>query len=221
LTEQAETVERRDAAGALVERSMWRGGALHGTTTTFDPNGQALLEIGFADGLREGPMAVHGADGALLATMHYRAGQLDGPMQLHERGRRLSELSYVAGIAEGPCRTYGPAGAVASEGTMRQGRPHGVWTIRRPDGSVQQSLTYADGVLEGEACDLDAAGVVRRRAAYRGGRLDGEVVEYNAAGQVTKRTTYVAGREVAPPPIARSPKPWWRKPFGGSVDSLR
>ena len=42
----AENVERRDAAGAVVERASFRDGVLHGPTTLFGREGLAEAEIG-------------------------------------------------------------------------------------------------------------------------------------------------------------------------------
>jgi antitoxin component YwqK of YwqJK toxin-antitoxin module len=90
--------------------------------------------------------------------------------------------------------------------------------IYRPDGSVQQRLQYVDGLLDGEAVDLDAAATVRRRSVYRAGRLDGDVVEYDEAGHAAFRTRFVADRQVgervAAADASAGRAPWYRRLLG-------
>ena len=92
--------------------------------------------------------------------------------------------------------------------------------VYRPDGSVQQRLRYVDGLLDGEALDLDPAGTVRRRSIYRAGRLDGQVVEYDEAGRATGRTLFAADRQVGerqPEPGGTAARPpWYKRMLGGS-----
>ena len=95
--------------------------------------------------------------------------------------------------ASGPARLTFESGATAAEGTVRGGRPEGVWVFTTPEGVRFAEGSYRLGQPEGEWTWWFEDGQPRLQGSFRGGERSGLWWEFYDSGQKKSRTHYENG----------------------------
>lgn len=128
---------------------------------------------------------------------HYYAGRLhgtwresDGYTVEYVAGRRTERLEDVS-LASLEGTDIVNVGAAHRE--YLDGRPHGTWYTRHPNGQLQYHTEYRDGQLHGVRRVWHANGTLRSRGVYRYGRLDGVLMTWSDDGELESRQEYQNG----------------------------
>jgi hypothetical protein len=115
----------------------------YGTEVAFYPEGAALSDVLYRDGLRSGPFIRWFPDGGLAGSGHFDAeGRYDGTaMSRHPNGRLATERTYTHGTLMS-LEKWDASGCLTESAELRGA----TWLVNlhSPGGSVTQTVTCAD-----------------------------------------------------------------------------
>jgi len=121
-----------------------------GPSVTRFPGGKASAFGEYADGFKTGTWHYFHLDGTRLAEGRYDAkgGRVGVWNEWRSGGKLRTEATYVDARLEGPWRNvWGER--VVGEGAFKEGLPSGTWTSHFCTGGVHETVTLAEGKLDG------------------------------------------------------------------------
>lgn len=163
-------VVRRDAAGAVVERAVFRNGVLHGPWRLYAPGGALIREAEYVDGRAHGLAVDYDAAGRPLAETRWENGRRQGAARVWNGGRLALELVWKDDVLDGPVTVRDPGGAVAAVAPHRAGAMHGLVEAFDPHGRRIVATEYADGVKHGDSVVYAPDGSEIERTRWIDGR---------------------------------------------------
>jgi antitoxin component YwqK of YwqJK toxin-antitoxin module len=142
----------------------------HGIWKYFHPNGNVRLEGAYKHGLENGYFKEYDMQGSLLSTSKY------------ENGTKLEDVAELAKLEVR--KDYYPDGKVKIAATYnKEGKPEGIRREYAPDGSVERSYIFKNGIMIGE-------GIVTEK-----GERDGYWKEYYDNGNLRAEGTYAKDKK--------------------------
>jgi hypothetical protein len=169
-------VFRESARGdARLMRCEEADGTLHGPSEDWFPEGGRRSQGGWVHGREHGRWVVWDALGTRREERFYVDGELNGVETVwYATGSKRSVTYFEAGVRHGRIALWDEQGRQLIEGRLREGRKHGLWTIRGTAERVHEAA-YAvmvddedrtHGLLETPPANCDewlAEGLLRRR----------------------------------------------------------
>ena len=131
-------------------------------------------------------------DGNKSVEEIYKGGRLIRKLGYYQSGRVRADIAYDPTRDVTFVKRFSPDGSLEEEGEMRNGRLVGKWREWR-DGALE-TLTYVDGVAQGEVVREYPAGGVER-GQYMGGERDGKWIRLDDNDNPLREIEYVNGRK--------------------------
>ena len=186
--------------GTIKETAVFGEGVPDGEFTQYYKDGTKQLSIVYHAGLKNGTFQTWSKDGAPKEKGGYQNNEKTGPWQkFHQNGQISSLVTYRAGMKTGKTEEYNAEGVLLqrgqflentpdgnwqlffddgtkkSEGAYRRGQRDGRWTTYRRNGSIQNTLVYADGtVTEQQVAQAQSAGSSQRASSGSGRQRRGK-----------------------------------------------
>lgn len=229
---QKEGVQTIWSEGVLTDSVRWMAGQREGESMTFRPDGSLKMRVPYEKDKREGKATLFNAQNEphgyrwykqdrLLASESFNRvdeqGRKSGPWKVfHASGRVLETGFYLEGLKHGTFQTFDARGSVTSVVEYRFGEevlPEDtaspvveVQTIRRPDGSISETVTYVNGIKQGVARRFDPQGKLEGGSVFESdvlvaegittneGKREGPWMEYWPNGMVRAEGQYADGK---------------------------
>jgi antitoxin component YwqK of YwqJK toxin-antitoxin module len=166
-----------------VEELSWRRNGQPRERGSYD-------EIGRPNGIWES----YGAEGLVVWSRGYLAGDLHGPSTTWGGGRLGSVASYRRGELHGPYSRW-VSGTAAERGEYRAGEKDGLWSAWQGEVLVRQGR-YLAGWREGAWRFWYATGQARAAGTYVNGRADGRWRWWHPSGGLAGEGSYSDRRKV-------------------------
>lgn len=121
-----------------------------GPWRTYFSNGQLWSARVFdAQGREQGQSLTYFANGHIERVELFVDGKLNGSKStFYENGQLRVQQRFSNGLMDGVSWIYWPNGNTKKQGEFAMGRQHGVVTYHNEDGSVQEKVTYVEGVRQ-------------------------------------------------------------------------
>jgi antitoxin component YwqK of YwqJK toxin-antitoxin module len=122
----------------LALEEHYEAGERHGPYKQFAPDGTLEREGEFVRGERDGLWSRY-AEGQLVATETWRAGEQHGPAVEYLGGAKAVVTTFVDGVETGTRTLYFSDGSRRAEGSMLAGKREGRWTYWKSDGTINEA----------------------------------------------------------------------------------
>jgi antitoxin component YwqK of YwqJK toxin-antitoxin module len=147
--------------GVKKEEGNYADGEKMGSHMSWHPNGQRKAEYAYFNG------AVVDGRYTLLDTEGNRT-----VVEIYEGGRKVGQAVYQGDDLIEPVTRYYPGGSMKQiEGSLKNSKPHGLWTEWYADGAKEKEEHYVDGALHGRVTTYWPTGERKREQVYEGGSV--------------------------------------------------
>ena len=109
-------------------------------------------------------------------------------------GKKL-ELNYVCGLKHGPKRTWYQDGATWGSGGFYNGKDHGTWITREPDGVKIRQYHLIEGKWHGFFTIWYPNGQKKMEVEFVDGRQQGLMTLWDDEGNTLRKVEYADGHE--------------------------
>jgi len=210
--------------GQLQSFKRYRDNELHGTSASWDQEGNLLVEICYEEGKMNGRFFQKLEDGKEV-IYHYRKNQRHGPHQIYypvqegmakqkafevtfeegfpegdaieydEKGNKLSSTFYVQGLKEGSCQIFNK-GALLMQISFKKDKKHGTLNEYYPKGEILSDVSYQEDQKHGEEKSYFRDGTPAHYAQYVHDKLEGRSYRWNEKGIIIFEGEYKEGLRV-------------------------
>lgn len=226
---QKQGIQTLWSEGVLTDSVTWMAGKREGESKSFRPDGSLKMVVPFEKDVREGRATLyndrnepHGyrwyKNGRLLASESFNRfdeqGRKSGPWKVfHVSGRVMETGFYLEGLKHGIFQQFDARGSVIAvveyrfgeevvEGNSKEPVVE-IQTLRRPDGTISETVTYVNGIKEGVARQFDVQGELVGGSVFEGdvlvaegittleGKRNGPWKEYGSNGVLRAEGQYV------------------------------
>ena len=120
-----------------------------GSLTAWAEDGTRYCVSEFQNGQKHGEERFYYPDGALFRRWTFQNGDAEGPcVEWYASGVRTLEVTFRDGLQDGDMSFYEEDGLLSSNGPMRRGKKHGLWSNYLPGkGYPFAQEMYADGAV--------------------------------------------------------------------------
>jgi antitoxin component YwqK of YwqJK toxin-antitoxin module len=148
-----------------------------GSYVEYYADGQKYTEGNYQMGVFEGEWQYWYPNGQLCKKVAFKNGRADGQWEVFdEAGVRMAKKSYQDGQRSGPWISYHLDGETPKfEVTYAEGKPVGKRITYHENGQMRQSVSFKDGLLDGQMLEWDASGKKIAEATLEKGKLKGRV----------------------------------------------
>lgn len=120
---------------------------LDGGYREWHPNDQVAVEVRYSAGEKDGVERTFYDDGTLRSEARYSKGQIDGEYkEFHADGKPSSVRHFDAGVLHGEAASWYESGQKRAVGRFERGDYDGVWIGWYDDGSVEKEAVFEKGV---------------------------------------------------------------------------
>lgn len=158
-------VELHNEKKELTQRAEFYNGVLHGVTEIFD-KGRVVQRCLYANGVLEGELLLF-EQGVCVASIMYAKGKKNGLVRLYKGVFLVAESCYQDDVLDGPSVHYYPHSKQKS-----------------------MSVSYKNGLQEGEMVTYMNTGDVARKTPYVAGKKHGLSESYYPSGELLEESTY-------------------------------
>ncbi|MGD1845752.1 MAG: hypothetical protein ACFB10_10210 [Salibacteraceae bacterium] len=160
-----------------------------GDVKEFSKEGELTEQFTYVNGKLEGLLTAWDDDGVKHYEYTYKKGFLRYYKYFNKKGEVVAEgkgskgkMNYVY---------YTPNGIKRTQGLLKKGERHAVWTFYHASGAVDETTTYNMGTFEGENKTYFRNGKLRSEYAYEGGDVDSYYRRYYSNGKIQREGWYV------------------------------
>lgn len=140
--------------GVILTEGNYINGQPHGAQKEFK-SGALIRTVVYSRGIMQGRSSDYNLTGRIIEDRWYSRGLLDSAAAYHANGKRSGAAYY--GIFEDPSGfftegshfEYDSAGVIILRGNSVEHRKNGVWTSYYPNGKVNSTTTYVNGIPQG------------------------------------------------------------------------
>jgi antitoxin component YwqK of YwqJK toxin-antitoxin module len=185
----------------------YRDDVLDGFSRMWDQYKKEIRSCSYESGVLEGECVFELDDTSIKGRCTYKAGLVDGPMELTFGKEPYGVLHYARGVLcdgtytftrSGDCyHDYCGFGACQHIDCARVNPDFVSCEHQRHHASCSKEFTIVNGRMEGEYVHMYPAGVVRERINYKAGVIDGVYETYHANGALESRVDWVDGHKAA------------------------
>lgn len=189
-----EVISNVRSDGSVEASHETQGGALHGASEKYDPDGNIISQGYFEEGELDGPLTNYDPTGNPQQALDFTGGQLQGRnTEFDDKGRRVMNAEFHDGKMHGEALFYRD-GKLAMKMHFNRGVPEGVATTYDESERPMIEQFYVDGNLNGPAKTFDGAGQLSREEQYFENMLHGRCVDYFPNGQIMRESQYIFGK---------------------------
>ena len=144
-------LERKDAAGHVLERANYRKDSLHGLRVLFYPaTTDTLVVETYDNGQFKGAYRVYHENGVLKQTGEFSNGQMNGIWKrYYDTGDLMEEVMMVNGLENGAFREFYSNGNKKAEGNYLEGdAEHGELRLYNEQGKLERIMDCDRGICK-------------------------------------------------------------------------
>ncbi len=130
----------------------------------------------------EGEQKTLGAKDELIQSASFKAGKLDGKLQLFDQGTLKTEQQYQQGKQHGESSYFDTDGNKIGTAHYANDKLDGISEWRTSEGKTTTRSSYKQGKLDGEQLEFYANGNLRQRSIYKAGEIQGDIESFEANG---------------------------------------
>ena len=123
------------------------------------------------------------------------SSKVDYQIFRYENGVISSEGTMKEGKPEGLWKTYYPSGQLKTEGERLNFELSGEWKFFREDGSKEKSIEYAEGKKNGLEKSYSEEGVILSEVPFKAGIQNGLANYFYTSGELYREVPFVDGKE--------------------------
>ena len=172
----------------------FKDGKRHGKWIEWHPNGRLAVMArydDFLDGRRAGPRTEWYPTGQVKKKWVYEQGE-GKTREWDESGKKKTAWSYDKGRA----KAHYPSGKLKAEGTKKDGKRHGVWTLYYDNGQKQSEGAFLAGQEDGPWVLWHENGKKAAQGEFKKGKEEGDWLLYRKDGSLKLKCRYEAGKKV-------------------------
>lgn len=183
---ETERVEKRNAAGNVVETYTLVDKKRAGPSVSYHDNGQKSAEATYVDGHIQGSYVSYHSNGKVAVQTSFDQGRFSGQwLEYHPNGQ-LKLQGTVAGSQKGWEDTPKLEWAIRT----------GTWVAFDANGIKREEMSYgADNLFHGPLLQFHANGSRSLETAFDKGNLTGQWSEYHANGKLSRQGTMSGSRK--------------------------
>ncbi len=162
------------------------------------PNGQIFVEGMYQEGLKTGDWKFFHVNGNEAKVVSYENGVPQGAIELHRAdGTLQAKREFAEGKRTGAWITYDETGEqVLVEAHYKDGLPDGLWQTWHPNGQLSMQQPFVEGKRHGTVVTWDNAGKKLTEGNFAEGLRDGVSRQWLADGRVVEQT-FEAGKTIS------------------------
>lgn len=185
--------------GQLQISQNYREGRLEGVVEEWFDNRQLKNSTTYLDGEKHGKASYYNKEGQLISCLPYDHGLLHGSFELfsHPNGALSTRGSYKKGIPDAKWEWFALDGkTVVAASNFENGT--GTLYSLSPQGKIQQSIDYAEGLESGYLKIWNEKEVLMLESAYSHGLLHGLSRHFDQDGHIVTESNWIYGRRSGP-----------------------
>ena len=146
-TVSAETTEKTDPNGLVIERSQMINGQKTGVSVEYFPEKGLPKKLMTLDNeVLDGPLMEFNSRGQIEKMANYKDGQLHGNYATYKFGRAIEVANYKNGKLDGTFRSYfNNSDKLQKEAEYKDGIQHGIFKQYNEEGQVVLEYEYNNG----------------------------------------------------------------------------